>query len=133
MGWGTTLTTDIYYNRKSYNSLFEVEDDLKEEQNYIDSLKNELRMLVACTDPQKMLPQDQEWEPLEWLKNKTDQILSELEIAIGTRNDYQTLIDVWDDCHKDGVARACPDGMSGSYLEGDFVKTDRSENEDDEN
>ena len=134
MGWGTTLTTDIYYNRKSYNNLYEVEEDLKTEQDYVNSLKDEIRMLIACTDPAKIMPQDENWQPFEWLHTETARVLNELEEALWERDKYQMLVDAWDECHKDGVAIACPDGVTGSYLEGDFVKTNKNNNEEnDEN
>lgn len=130
MGYGTTLMTDIYYNRKTYNSKFEVEDELNESKSLVNSLENDIRGLVCCTEPAKMMPQDEGWEPLEWLLRTTEEYFNRLEEAIAERDSLQLLYDRWEDCHtKDGKARACPDEFAcNSYLDGDFIITDRYNN-----
>lgn len=131
MGFGTTLVTDIYYNRKTYNHKYEVENDLDEVNDVITTLENDIRGLVVCTEPAKMMPQDEGWEPLEWLLRVTETKFKDLKEAITEKNDLMLLLEKWDDCHtKDGKAISCPDEFAcKSYLDGDFVVTDKYNNE----
>jgi len=130
MGWGTTLTTDIYYNRKTYNSKYEVESDLQECEEILNTIKGDIKALVVCTEPAKMMPQDEGWEPLEWLVRTIEIKLKDLEEQIAERDNLVFLLDKWDECHdKEGYAIPCPDEQYGkSYLDGDFVRT--TENKD---
>ena len=55
MGWSTDLFCNIHYNRKSYNSKYEVEQDLEEANNMIKYFTNQLHNLAVMTEPQKLL------------------------------------------------------------------------------
>ena len=125
MGWGTTLTTDIYYSRKTYNTKYEVQNDYDEAQELVDSLKRDITALCTCTEPAKMMPQDEGWEPLEWLIRTTEIKFKDYEEAVRDRDNLETLLYKWDECHDDkGLAITCPDKHYGkSYLDGDFIKT----------
>ncbi len=49
MGWGTTFTPEIYINKKHYNNISDVLDDLSQVKNTILSIKSELLILVSMT------------------------------------------------------------------------------------
>ena len=42
MGYGTSFTTEIYLNRQIFNSRYELDDKIKELENYIELSKREL-------------------------------------------------------------------------------------------
>lgn len=49
MGWGTSFTPEIYINKKHYNTISDVLDDISVIEDRITSIKNELLMLSTMT------------------------------------------------------------------------------------
>lgn len=127
MGWETNLFTNIRYNRKTYNSLYEVQDDIKECERLISYFKNQLQTLAACTEPKKIMDEDS--DPLTWVSTTVDRILEDLEEAYEEKFKLRILEDSWDECHnKDGLAISPPKDIhwNTSYLDGDFINTDKN-------
>ena len=55
MGWSTELFCNISFNKKTYNSLYDVERDIEECKDLMKVCVDKLRALALMTEPQKML------------------------------------------------------------------------------
>lgn len=136
MGWGTNLTTQLYYSRKTYNSKYEVQQDYDDEDKMINTLKSELKNLAIMTEPQKWIPKDEleSCDPMYYISNRVEQILQDLEDAIIDKWRYGILLDNWENCHNQdtGLGKEEPEDWKydTAYISGDFVKTDKHPNGD---
>jgi hypothetical protein len=54
MGWGTTFNVEIYLNKKVFTTRYELDDKVKEIENYIEDYKKELIAFSTGT-PKDML------------------------------------------------------------------------------
>lgn len=124
MGWQTDLFTNITFNRKTYNSLGEVESDFEETNNMIKHYEEDLRSLALITEPKKFC--DEEQDPMWYLTHKVNECLEELQDLYVERYKLAILIDDWEKCHdEEGYAIPFPENSNwdSAFLEGDFVKT----------
>lgn len=123
MGWSTELFTNISFNRKTYNTRYDVERDLEENKDMLNSMIQRLKQMVTITDPKKFI--DDETDPLWWLNNETDEILSEIqELAIENWK-LEKLLDEWNACHTpEGEPIDLPENVNymSSFIWGDFVE-----------
>lgn len=130
MGWSTELFCNISFNKKTYNSLYEVEKDIEECKDLMQVCLDKLRAFAIMTEPQKMLNcEDCEGNTIDPI----DIITTEFNRLIEEYNEYQYdliklkyLKDSWEYCHNEkGLAINPPEGISWktAYLDGDFVRT----------
>lgn len=132
MGWETRLTTTLYFNRQTYDSLYKVENALEETNNMISYFENKLKNLATITEPKKFCEDDQ--DPLWWVQNETKEALEELEELYIDRFKLQCLKDGWKSCHTENDEPIHPpkefcNGEYGecSYIDGDFILTKAEE------
>ena len=71
MGYGTTFTTDIYINRMVFSSRYELDDKIKELENYIELSKRELLAFAVSTPKDVITEKNEDGE----IENPMDQIL----------------------------------------------------------
>ena len=131
MGWSTSLFCNIEFNRKSYNSLYEVELDISEIENTIQLYKDKIKAYATMTEPDKVIKFDEEKYDnlLLQVNDEISTMLEELEEYFYELMKLEYLQKNWDNCHdKNGVAIAPPDDIhwDTAYLEGDFIKTNKS-------
>ena len=130
MGWSTELFCNISFNRKTYNSIYEVEKDIDECKSMIQLYIDKLRTLAVMTEPQKMINcKDCEGNPIDPI----DLINTEFNRIVEEMDDYkydlfklEYLRDNWKYCHNDkGLAIDPPENIQWdtAFLDGDFVKT----------
>lgn len=131
MGWSTELFCNISFNRKSYNFLYEVQEDLAEVDRMIKFNEDKIRALAVMTEPSKMITLEDEYGSyLDEVLCRVNQALEELHEYYTDRNNLLLLIENWDNCHDDkGLAIEPPEGISWdkAYLYGDFVKSANGE------
>lgn len=129
MGWSTDLLVNVSFNKKTYDSIYEVEDDLEELNNSIKYNKEELRDLALMTEPEKMFKSDGEDDSTiyDTIKQRVRDCLEILEEDIAERTRLQLLYDNWNACHdkETGLAIPWPDNIKydAAYLEGSFIPT----------
>ena len=130
MGWSTDLFCNIHYNRKSYNSKYEVEQDLEEANDMIKYFTNKLRNLAYITEPQKLFNckdcEGYDLNPIDVINQEFEEALEGLEEYYYDKFTLSYLIDNWDYCHnEEGLAIDPPEGISWNtaFLDGDFVRT----------
>ena len=124
MGWSTELFCNISYNRKTFNSKIEVEDEISDLDNRIESCKKVLRDMALMTEPSKFV--DNNTNPYYFVTEQVEDNLELLEEYIIERYKLLILLDSWDNCHnKEGLAIYPPDNVNWNtaYLHGDFVKS----------
>lgn len=82
MGFGTTFTTEVYLNRKIFNSKYELDDKIKEIKNFIDLNKKELLALAVSTPKDVFSSENKEdfiEHPLDMIINRVNEILESLD------------------------------------------------------
>lgn len=125
MGYGTYLTTDLYYNRKSYTSRYEVENDLDDVRQIISNLKTRLRTFAFMTEPQKFMDKEEYSDPMWFIEHEINEILEELDEYIVEEYKLSILLEHWEHCHtKDGKPILPPEGFghwNTAYIDGDFI------------
>lgn len=76
MGWGTDFTINVYLNRQVYKTINDVEDKIKEEEEYIQTIKERLKMF-ASSNISDIVPNDWKDQPIDWLNTQIDDLLDE--------------------------------------------------------
>lgn len=71
MGYGTSFTTDIYLNRQIFESRWELDEKVKELEDYIQSAKGELIALAVSTPRDVIAEKDESGYP----QNPIDEVL----------------------------------------------------------
>lgn len=134
MAWYTAYTTKLWFNRKTYNDLSIVLDDLEEIEGLISCCEKDLNDLAMITEPKKFCEEDA--DPMAWVQIKVGECLEELRSLYIDRFKLQCLRDGWDYCHtEDGDPIHPPkelmnvDGYDCSYISGDFIYTKEEKNE----
>ena len=128
MGWSTELFCNISFNRKSYNSLSEVGDDIETAKKIIQLYKDKIRAYAVMTEPDKMVKFDDERYDnlLMQIDGEVSDMLEEMEEYYDELFRLQYLWENWEHCHtKDGLAINAPKEITWetAYLDGDFVKS----------
>lgn len=123
MSQSTRLFTTINFLGKSYNSINEVENELRDVEARINDLKSNLRVLAYMTEPNKMKPEDVTVS--EYLDENVNYLYSELEELFIKRYKLEILLEEWDKCHNnEGLGINPPDDVKyKSFIDGDFVYT----------
>lgn len=134
MGWSTELFCNISFNRKTYNSLGEVESDIEEMKDILQRYKDKIKAYAVMTEPDKMIKFDD-----ESYDNLLSQVNDEVSDTIEEMEEYyyeliklEYLRDNWDNCHtKEGLAINAPEEITWetAYLDGDFIKGTKNNNQ----
>lgn len=143
MGWATYLTTTIEFNRATYNSLYEVEDDIQEAKEDIKRCREELLMIAAVSDIKSLCEDDE--DPIYTIRNRVDEILECYDNACVELYKLTELKEAWEESHDPSTGLAIDrkislDGKESNdynYLEhplvsGDFVKGTHKDDEDED-
>lgn len=130
MAWETTLYTAIRFNRKTYESKYQVEDDIDELSKSIKRTEEELRDLAMMTEPEKMLKSsgdDENASPYDLISWRFNELIEILHEDIVERAKLYLLQEEWDKCHdkESGLAIGRPENFhwDDSFMDGDFIKT----------
>lgn len=134
MGWSTELFCNISFNRKTYNSLGEVESDIEEMKDILQRYKDKIKAYAVMTEPDKMIKFDDESYDnlLSQVDGEVSDMLEEMEEYYYELIKLEYLRDNWDNCHtKEGLAINAPEGITWetAYLDGDFIKGTKNNNQ----
>lgn len=128
MSWETRLVTTMSFNRKTYDCLGTVENDLEKVQDMIKYFRNKIISLAMITEPKKFCTEDQ--DPLCWLQHETEDCLNELETLYTEEYKLLCLKADWTTCHTEKGEPIHPpeefcNGEYGdcAYIDGDFILT----------
>lgn len=121
MGWGTTLYTDIHFNRETFNSSQQVESSLEDARGRIEWAKKELTKFAFMTEPKKFCGEDE--PPESYLKETLADAIEELMDAVTEEYKLIKLLDDWNETHNsEGKAIRPPDEERKPFICGDFVE-----------
>lgn len=126
MGWATDLYCNITFNRKTYNTIYEVQNDIDELKEQIRICKNELQSLVYITEPEKFYDKSSYTSPMDWINTSFQENMEALEEYYIELYKLELLEENWNHCHtKEGLAIPHPDNIhwDSAFLDGDFVNT----------
>lgn len=134
MGWSTELFCNISFNRKTYNSLGEVESDIEEMKDILQRYKDKIKAYAVMTEPDKMIKFDDESYDnlLSQVDGEVSDMLEEMEEYYYELIKLEYLRDNWDNCHtKEGLAINAPEKITWetAYLDGDFIKGTKNNNQ----
>ena len=136
MGWSTDLFCNIHFNRKSYNSLYEVENDLEDCNKLISYYKKKLFGFALVTEPDKMFNMEDDFgskmDAYSYIESEFGKIWDDLMDTMWEKINLEYLIENWKHCHdEEGYAIAPPKEIEWdtAYLCGDFVKTKDNKDE----
>lgn len=134
MGWSTELFCNISFNRKTYNSLGEVESDIEEMKDILQRYKDKIKAYAVMTEPDKMIKFDDESYDnlLSQVNDEVSDMLKEMEEYYYELIKLEYLRDNWDNCHtKEGLAINAPEEITWetAYLDGDFIKGTKNNNQ----
>lgn len=134
MGWSTELFCNISFNRKTYNSLGEVESDIEEMKDILQRYKDKIKAYAVMTEPDKMIKFDDESYDnlLSQVNDEVSDMLEMMEECHYELIKLEYLRDNWDNCHtKEGLAINAPEGITWetAYLDGDFIKGTNNNNQ----
>lgn len=132
MGWGIYLYPQIYYSKVDYRTKWDVERAIDETKKVIKMLEEKLLSLVMTTEPNKMMPKDEECSPSEWLLFEYRNIMEGYDDSL--KGYYyelwklELLLENWDGAHnKEGKAIHPPKGSfiewDRAYMHGDFIES----------
>lgn len=123
MSWSTDLFCNIAFNRKTYNTIYEVQDDIDELNRIIRHCEDQVKAYALMTEPKKFC--DKEEDPKLYLSNGVAQELESLQEYYIDKYKLELLLDNWDECHtKEGLAIRRPDNIhwDSAFISGDFIK-----------
>ena len=134
MGWSTELFCNISFNRKTYNSLGEVESDIEEMKDILQRYKDKIKAYAVMTEPDKMIKFDDESYDnlLSQVNDEVSDMLEEMEEYYYELIKLEYLRDNWDNCHtKEGLAINAHEEITWetAYLDGDFIKGTKNNNQ----
>lgn len=105
MGWQTDVLTQIVFNKETYNSVYEVENSIDEENTLITNLKEDLLALAVS-------------RPSDWLINNEDMDLSSL------KNDAKGKLELLEECIIKVYELECLK-KNFDLRDGDFIKNNK--------
>ena len=90
MGWGTSFTADVYLSRQVFQNRYELDERVKELEEYINSAKQELTALAVAT-PRDIIAEKNEDG---YVQNPIDEILRK------TRENFEWMEDNYIALHR---------------------------------
>jgi len=132
MSWSTELFCNISFNRKTYNSKYEVQDDIDDLNKQINTCKETIRDMVMITEPSKFVNKDNDENPYFFLCDNFKENIELLEELIIEKYKLDVLLNNWGNCHnKEGLAIYPPDEINWdtAYLHGDFIRSTKYPND----
>lgn len=135
MSTETSLFCNINFVGSSYNSLWQVEEEIKNLEKYYAQCKQELRDLVMITEPQKYFTaNDEKGSVYEQVTERIEQIFESMEEWVCKLHDLYYLRDNCYNCHDKASGLAIPPpesiGYETAYYHGDYVRTINDKEED---
>lgn len=127
MGWGITLNTEIYYSKVGYKSREEVEKRIKDIDDTISYIKQQLTKYAYMTEPHKFIPEEYKDDVMGFLNEEIEGYLQDMEDLIWEQTRLYILAEDWDKAHHKETGLALvpnnPNELNRVWMHGDFVKS----------
>lgn len=127
MGWSTDLFCNISFHKKTYNTKYEVQDEIDELEGLIKLCEDRIKAFALITEPKKFCSEEE--DPQLYLSMGVQENLQELQDYYIEKYKLEMLLDNWDNCHDvKGLAIEPPAGVhyDSAFLSGDFVKSNKN-------
>lgn len=124
MGWSSELFCNVSFYKETFNSKYEVENRIEDNEASIRYAEERIKNLVMITEPKKFI--DEEYDPISYLINECKEELEIIKDYAIENYKLGLLLEHWDNCHnEDGLAIDPPEGINWgtAYFSGDFVKS----------
>lgn len=95
MGWGLSFKADIYLSKETYNTEYEVEQEIENLTESINRCKRRLALMIAA-NPSTFIEKGEDIDPLYDLDNKISSHFESLEENIVHSYRLQLLLNNWD-------------------------------------
>lgn len=73
MGWQTDVITQLVFNKETYNSIYEIEEEIESNNKCIQNIKDEL-YVMAIARPEDLLIHNEEMDLLGLQRNVKDKL-----------------------------------------------------------
>ena len=123
MGFQTDLFTTLTFSRETFNSRYDVEEQLNDTEKLIKHYENKLYSLGVMTEPKKYCGDEE--DPLAFINVEIKSTLEELKDCYIDQYKLELVLETWDKTHDaDGYAIKRPDNLpwDASYIDGDFIR-----------
>lgn len=77
MGWGVDFTVDVFLSKETYGTQLELEDVIKEAEEYQQKMINRVMMLVS-SNPKDIVPEEWRDQPIDFLHTEIDNLMGEI-------------------------------------------------------
>lgn len=74
MGWGTSFDTEIYLNKLTFDSYYELEDKIEELEESIIETKKSIYM-YSMSNPSEIIPDDWKEDSVMFIKMKMNELI----------------------------------------------------------
>lgn len=91
MGWGTTFTSEIYLSRKYFDTVYDIEEYIKEKEEDIKAVERQLLMYASST-PKDIIPDGWKDDRVNFLSIELKNILGALEEFIVEKYNAELLL-----------------------------------------
>lgn len=128
MGFQTDLFTTLTFNHQTFNSRYDVNDELNETEKLIKYYENKLYSIGVMTEPKKYCDDDD--DPIAFINSEINDSLKELDDLYVERFKLQLVLETWNQSHdEDGFAIPVPNNVpwNAAYIDGDFIKHKENE------
>lgn len=136
MGVATEMFCSITFLGKTYNYLWEVENDIRNTEKALKRAVSYLRDMTMITEPDKLFAQNNSGGSIyELLSENFERNVECIKIYISKLDRLYILRDNWKYCHDKETGKAIPppDNIKYNtvYLHGDYVRTVGEEDDED--
>ncbi len=76
MGWGTTFTPEIYLNRLSFDTKYDLEQEIEDIKDCLSNIEKRILMISAAR-PEDICGEEFKDEPLSAIQNEVTNLLEE--------------------------------------------------------
>ena len=99
MGYEVHVLAPYSFYGEELRTKYQVEEKIKECQEGRDVAVKALYKLAYMTDPQKFMDKDYEGSPEQWLDERIEAAIHDIEVASVDLYKYNVLLEMWDQYH----------------------------------
>ncbi len=81
MGWGITFTPELYLSKFSFQSIYELQGRIREEEETITYIEKRI-LMIAASNPKDICGEEFKEEPLSFIQSEVSDLLRDYEEGI---------------------------------------------------
>ncbi len=74
MGWGITFTPELYLSKFSFQSIYELQDRIREEEETITYIEKRI-LMIAASNPKEICGEEFKEEPLSFVQSEINELM----------------------------------------------------------